>query len=104
MPDIDRITDLAHLGHHAIFTPTLERTVAYFVDLLGMDVVRDDGDTVYLRSFGDYETWGLKVSRRDIPGLEYVGWRTRSSAASARAMTNGAFNSRCHSGKTSRTT
>jgi catechol 2,3-dioxygenase len=86
MLDADRITDLAHLGHHAIFTPSFDETVRYFVDLLGMDVVHRDGDTAYLRSFGDYEVWGLKVTRRDIPGLEYVGWRTTSSAALARRV------------------
>ncbi len=86
MADIDRIHDLAHLGHHAIFTPTLEATVDYFVRLLGMDVIHESGDTVYLRAFGDYEVWGLKVTRRDLPGLEYVGWRTKSSAALQRRV------------------
>lgn len=72
------VRDLAHLGHHAIFTPDLDGTLHYFVDLLGMDIVETIGDSTYLRAFGDYETWSLKVTASDQAGLEYLSWRTVS--------------------------
>ena len=40
--------DLAHLGHHALHTPAPDETVAYFVDLLGMDVARPEAMTFRL--------------------------------------------------------
>ena len=86
MIDNDRGMDLAHLGHHGILTPTPAETLDYFVDLLGMDVVHEDGDSVYLRCFGDYETWGLKITAAEQAGLEYVSWRTKSSAGLRRRV------------------
>ncbi|PRY41311.1 VOC family protein [Umezawaea tangerina] len=76
-----RIHDLAHLGHHCLRTPDPDRTVGYFVDLLGMDVVARQGDATYLRTFGDYERWSLKVVASHEAGLEYASWRTRSPEA-----------------------
>lgn len=78
--------DLAHLGYHAMYTPTPDETLAYFVDLLGMDVVRQEGDSTYLRAFGDYQLWSIKITASDRGGLEYLSWRTESQAALERRV------------------
>jgi catechol 2,3-dioxygenase len=78
--------DLAHLGHHALYTPAPDETVAYFVDLLGMDVAGQDGDATFLRSFGDYERWGLKVIASARAGLGYASWRAESPDALSRRV------------------
>jgi catechol 2,3-dioxygenase len=78
--------DLAHLGHHSLRTPDPDQTIRYFVDLLGMDVVTQRGDATYLRTFGDYERWSLKVVASDQAGIEYVSWRTRSQEALGRRV------------------
>jgi len=77
----ERIRDLAHLGHHAIFTPTPDETLRYFVDLLGMDIVAQDDGVCFLRTFGDYERWSVKLTAADHAGLEYASWRMESPAA-----------------------
>lgn len=78
---VEPVHDLAHLGHHAILTPTIEETLAYFVDLLGMQVVAVEGDAHYLRAFGDYEAWSLKIIASDRAGLGFVSWRMASPQA-----------------------
>lgn len=80
------IHDLAHLGHHALFTPEPERTLHYFVDLLGMDVVAQDADATYLRTYGDYEAWSLKVIASDRAGPAWISWRTSSPGALSRRV------------------
>ncbi|HWI31802.1 MAG TPA: VOC family protein [Microbacterium sp.] len=72
---------LAHLGPHAILTPTIDETLAYFVDLLGMDIVHESDDGYYLRAFGDYERWSLHLIRADRAGLGYASWRMVSPEA-----------------------
>ncbi|MFV0373904.1 MAG: hypothetical protein ACK5KK_07390, partial [Microbacterium sp.] len=67
--------ELSHLGPHGLFTPTPVETVAYFRDLLGMDVVAVRDGVTYLRSFNTYEAWTVKVIASDRAGMEYVSWR-----------------------------
>jgi catechol 2,3-dioxygenase len=45
--------DIAHLGSVELLTPALDRSLRYFIDLLGMDVVHATGGTAYLRGYGD---------------------------------------------------
>lgn len=78
--------ELAHLGPHSLRTPDPVGTVRYFVDLLGMDVVAQDGNATYLRAFGNYETWSLKVIGADQAGAEWVSWRTTSPQALSRRV------------------
>ena len=75
----ERIRDLAHLSHVELFTPKPNESLAYFRELLGMEVAGERGDSVYLRGFGDYERSSLKLTaagqankgKGDFP--EYVG-------------------------------
>ena len=78
--------ELAHLGHHGMYTPDLANSLWYFVDLLGMDIVARDDRTVYLRAYGDYEQWSLRLTEREQPGLEYVSWRMWSPQALERRV------------------
>jgi catechol 2,3-dioxygenase len=78
--------DLAHLGPTCLLTPDVTNTVRYFVDLLGMDVVATDGDATYLRAYGDYEAWSLKVLASDRAGSAWVSWRARSPQALSRRV------------------
>lgn len=73
--------ELAHLGVHCLATPDPGRTVRYFVDQLGMDVVDAADDATYLRAYGDYETWTLKVLASDQAGAAWVSWRMASPQA-----------------------
>lgn len=82
----ERIQELAHLGVHAINTPTPDATIAYYRDLLGADVVAQQGDHTYLRCFNTYENWSVRITASEAAGLGYVSWRTQSPEALQRRV------------------
>ncbi len=77
----DLIQDVAHLGSVELLTPKPERSLWYFRELLGMEVVHTRGDTVYLRGYGDYATSTLKLTAAKGAGVACVSWRAVSEAA-----------------------
>ena len=54
------IHDIAHIGRVELLTPRPEKSLWYFKDLLGMEVVHERGSSVYLRGYGDYAASTLK--------------------------------------------
>ncbi|HEY6525988.1 MAG TPA: VOC family protein, partial [Solirubrobacteraceae bacterium] len=76
--------DLAHIGHVELLTPRLEESVSCFTDVLGMTVVRTEGDSVHLRGESEYELSGLKLTASDRAGVGHIGIRTRDAEALAR--------------------
>jgi catechol 2,3-dioxygenase len=80
MPD-EPILDLAHLGHLELLTPTPERSLAFFVDVLGMTESGRSGDSVYLRGWDDYERYSLKLTGSKTSGLGHAAFRARSPQA-----------------------
>ncbi|MFS8665902.1 MAG: VOC family protein [Limnochordales bacterium] len=80
---------VAQLAHVELYTPKPEESLWFFRDFLGMDVVRTEGQSVYLRAYEDWYTYSLKLTERDQPGLGHVAWRTFSKEAleeTARAL------------------
>ena len=73
--------DLAHLAHAELLTPRPDESQHYFVEVLGMEVAAQDGRSVYLRAFGDYERTSLKLTESEQPGIGHVAYRTASPAA-----------------------
>jgi len=73
--------DIAHLGHVELLTPKPAESLWYFADILGMQAVRTEGQSVYLRGYGDYATWTLKLTEAKAPGVGCIGWRATSEAA-----------------------
>lgn len=73
--------DIAHIGHAQLFTPDLDASVAFFTDCLGLTVNGQQGDTVYLRTYDDYEHHSLVLTARDRPGLGRLALRTSGEEA-----------------------
>ena len=65
----ERGRDVAHIGHAELLTPAPEATLEYFTALLGLTVVAEDGGSWYLRGYGDYEPYCLKLTVSPAPGL-----------------------------------
>ncbi|PJM93825.1 VOC family protein [Streptomyces sp. CB01373] len=80
------LRDIAHIGHAQLFTPDLDASVAFFTDYLGLTVNEQHGDTVYLRTFDDYEHHSLVLTARDRPGLGRLALRTSSDEALERRV------------------
>src|SRR5262249_26856393 len=73
--------DIAHLGSVELLTPKPERSLWYFRDLLGMEIVQRSGPSVYLRGYGDYALSTLKLTAADRPGIGCISWRAASPQA-----------------------
>ena len=55
--------------------PRLDASVAFARDILGLDVVAEQGDSVYLRCWGDYYGYSLVLTAAAEPGLGHGAWR-----------------------------
>jgi len=82
----EAVRDLAHLSHVELLTPRPDESLAYFRDLLGMEVAAERGDSVYLRGFGDYELASLKLTASAQAGVAHVAYRTHSPEALERRV------------------
>lgn len=75
--------DVAHLGYVELLTPEPERSLRFFVDVMGMTEVSATRDSVYLRTWDDYERHTLKLTAHHTSGMRRVGLRASSEAALA---------------------
>ena len=81
------IRDLAHIGHAELLTPTPEESLRFFVDLFGMEIEARDQRSVYLRGWGDYQRYSLKLTESELPGIGHMAIRAQSPAALERRAT-----------------
>jgi catechol 2,3-dioxygenase len=82
----ERWRDVAHIGHAELLTPTPEASLEYFTALLGLTVVAEQGGSWYLRGYGDYEAYSLKLTAAASPGLGHMAVRAWSAAALTRRV------------------
>ena len=73
--------DLAHIGHAELLTPTPEESLRFFVDLFGMEVEAREGQSVFLRGYGDYQRYSLKLTESAQAGLGHMAIRSWSQEA-----------------------
>jgi catechol 2,3-dioxygenase len=77
----EQVRDLAHLSHIELLTPRFDESLHYFVEILGMEVSGEEGDSAYLRCFGDYERTSLKLTAAPQSGVGHLAYRTQSPEA-----------------------
>lgn len=75
------IRDIAHLSHVELLTPKPEESVRFFRDVFGMEEVAKEGQSVYLRGFGQYELYCMKLTESPQPGIGHTAFRTVSPEA-----------------------
>jgi catechol 2,3-dioxygenase len=80
------IGDVAHIGHAELLSPDPDASLRFFTDVLGMNEVARDGDSVHLRGYGDYQRCTLKLTASDQAGIGHLGLRTRSREALERLV------------------
>jgi catechol 2,3-dioxygenase len=78
--------DLAHIAHAELLTPFPEESLRFFVDLFGMQIEHSDGRSVFLRGWGEYQPYGLKLTESRLPGLGHIGIRAWSPEALKRRV------------------
>jgi catechol 2,3-dioxygenase len=73
---------LSQLSHIEIYTKDLELTVQFFKDIIGLDETGRQGKTVYMRAWGDYFLYTLKLTQSNSKsGMAALGWRADSPDA-----------------------
>ena len=73
--------DIAHIGHAELLTPEADRSLGFFTQVLGMEEEAREGQSVYLRGWGDYQRYCLKLTESPQPGLGHMALRTWSPEA-----------------------
>ncbi|MGZ4331339.1 MAG: VOC family protein, partial [Solirubrobacteraceae bacterium] len=80
------VHDLAHIGHAELLTPFAPESLEFFVELFGMEIEARAGQSVYLRGWGDYQRYSLKLTESALPGLGHMAIRAWSPEALARRV------------------
>jgi catechol 2,3-dioxygenase len=80
------IGDLAHIGHAELLTPRPDESLRFFEEVLGMTAEAREGQSVYLRGWGDYERYGLKLTESPRAGLGHLALRAWSREALERRV------------------
>lgn len=73
--------EVAHLGHVELLTPEPEKSLDFFVNVLGLTENGRSGNSVYLRTWDDYEHHSLKLTASTTSGLRRTGLRAYSEEA-----------------------
>jgi catechol 2,3-dioxygenase len=80
------IHDIAHLGHIELLTPKLTESCWFFQDVLGMQEAAREEQSVYLRGWGEYERYSLKLTEAKQAGVAHTAFRTLSPQALERRV------------------
>jgi catechol 2,3-dioxygenase len=80
------VSEIAHLGPVELLTPRAEESLAFFTDVMGMEVEGREGGSVYLRGWGDYQRYSLKLTESDTSGMAVLGLRAWSPEALERRV------------------
>ena len=80
------IFDIAHLGHVELLTPKFEESRRFFLDVMGLQEVERRGDSSYLRCWGDWEKYSLKLTAAPQAGVAHIALRTMSPQALERRV------------------
>ena len=74
-PHVPLIRDLAHLSHVELLTPRAAESLAFFHDVFGMEVEARQGQSVFLRGWGDYQRYTVKLTEAPAAGLGHLAFR-----------------------------
>src|SRR5512141_3284483 len=74
-------TDIAQLVSVGLYSPKPDETVAFFHDMLGLEISHREGQSVYMRAYEDFYQYTLKVTESEQAGMEEVTWRASSPEA-----------------------
>src|SRR5579871_3822310 len=80
------MSDIAHLGPVELLTPEGERSLAFFTDVMGMEIEGQEANTTYMRGLGDYQRYSLVLPESDTSGMAWCGLRAWSPVALERRV------------------
>lgn len=70
---------LSQLAHVELITPTPERSLAFWTDVVGLESTEAEGQSVYLRAWGDRFHHTLKLTEGHEARMGHIAWRAAGS-------------------------
>ena len=67
---------LSHLAHVELITPKLDQSVRFFKDIMGLHETGREGDSVYLRCWGEHYLYSVILTAGLEPAIGHSAWRT----------------------------
>ena len=67
---------LSQLAHVELISPKPEETVRWMVDVLGLEEITREGQSVYLRGWAEWLHSSLIVTEGAEPSVAHIAWRT----------------------------
>jgi len=77
--------EIAHISHAELLTPKADESLRFFVEVMGMEIEATEGPSVFLRGWGDYQRYCLKLTESETSGLDHVGGRVPEGLAGSSA-------------------
>ena len=66
---------VSQLAHFAVTTHKPAESLAFYRDVIGLEVSGQEGQSAYLRGWGESFRHSLHLVEGDGPGLAHIGWR-----------------------------
>ncbi len=80
------MSELAHLGPVELLTPKPDESLWFFTEIFGMEIEGREGQSVFLRGWGDYQRYSLKLTESQTSGMRMLGLRAWSEEALQRRV------------------
>ncbi len=77
---------ISQLAHVELLTPRPQESLEFFRDVLGLEESGHQGQSVYLRCWGEHLHHSVKLTESPQPGLGHAAWRTKSAATLEEAV------------------
>jgi catechol 2,3-dioxygenase len=78
--------DVAHISHVELLTPKAPESLEFFTNVMGMEIEATEGGSVYLRGWGDYQRWTLKLTESNTSGMGEMSLRAWDDEALQRRV------------------
>ncbi len=69
--------EIAKLGHVALVSADLEKSLWFFRDTIGLEETEVVEGVHYLRAWGDFEHHTLSIKAGETSYIDHIGWRTK---------------------------
>jgi len=71
------LPEISKLGHIALVTPDLKKSLWFFSDVLGLEETEVVDGIHYLRAWGDFEHHTMSLKQGEKAKVDHIGWRTK---------------------------
>ena len=68
---------ISQLAHVELVSPTPQESVDFLVNVMGLEENGRDGESVYLRCWGDFFHHSVVVTEGAAPAMGHAGWRAQ---------------------------